>query len=109
MTPNEEDKLAIQEINQHISDALKQWADIVVTADADGWAYLLNYTDEDIVNALWIINCILHNVAIKSGHINFDNAIDKGRAFREAIKDFCGIDPAELTHKVLGTNETKAS
>ena len=109
MTPNEEDKIAIQEINQHISDALKQWADIVVTADADGWAYLLNYTDEDIVNALWLINSILQNVAIKSGHIDFGNAIDKGKAFREAIKDYCGVDPAELTNKVLGTNETKAS
>jgi hypothetical protein len=109
MTPNEEDKIAIQEINQHISDALRQWADVVVTADADGWAYLLNYTDEDVINALWLINCILQNVAIKSGHINFDNAIDKGKAFRKAIKDFCGIDPAELTHKVLNTNETKAS
>lgn len=109
MTPNEEDKIAIQEINQHISDALRQWADIVVTADADGWAYLLNYTEEDITNALLLINCILQNVAIKSGHINFDNAFDKGKAFREAIKDFCGVDPAELTHKVLGTNETKAS
>lgn len=109
MTPNEEDKIAIQEINQHISDALRQWADVVVTADADGWAYLLNYTDEDVINALWLINCILQNVAIKSGHIDFSNAINKGKAFREAIKDFCGIDPAELTNKVLGTNETKAS
>lgn len=109
MTPNEEDKIAIQEINQHISDALRQWADVVITADADGWSYLLNYTDEDVVNALWLINSILQNVAIKRGHIDFNNAIDKGKAFREAIKDFCGIDPAELTHKILDTNETKAS
>lgn len=109
MTPSEEDKLAIQEINQHISDALKQWADVVVTADADGWAYLLNYSDKDIANALWLINSILQNVAIKSSHINLDNAINKGKAFRKAIKDYCGVDPAELTHKILGTNETKTS
>ena len=90
MTPNEEDKIAIQEINQHISDALRQWADVVVTADSDGWAYLLNYTDEDIVNALWLINSILQNVAIKSGHIDFDNAIAKSNdtaSYRMIIDD----------------------
>lgn len=109
MTPNEEDKIAIQEINQHISDALQQWMEVLNTADADGWAYYLNYSDKDALNAIYIFNHILQNIAIKSGHINEDNAIAKGIDLKKAIQDYCGIDTVELTNKVLGTNETKAS
>ena len=29
----------IAEINQHIREGINQWADIMLTADADQWAY----------------------------------------------------------------------
>lgn len=108
MKPNEEDKKAIKEINQHISDGLRQWMDVLNTADADGWAFFLNYSEEDALNTIYIFNHILQNIAIKSGYINKNNAISKGIALKKAIQDFCGIDTVELTNKVLGKNETKA-
>ena len=105
MKPNEEDKIAIQEINQHISEGLQQWMEVLNTADADGWAFYLNYSDEDALNAIYIFNHILLNIAIKSGHINEDNAIAKGIALKKAIQDYCGIDTVELTNKVLGVKD----
>lgn len=105
MKPNEEDKIAIQEINKHISEGLEQWCDVMNTADADGWAFYLNYSDEDALNAIYIFNHILQNIAIKSGHINEDNAIAKGIALKKAIQDYCGVDTVELTNKVLGVKD----
>ena len=109
MKPNNEYKLAIKEINKHISDGLEQWCDVVNTADADGWAYYLNYSDKDALNIIYIFNHILQNIGIKNGTINEDNAIEKGIAIKNAIKDYCGIDTVKLTNKVFGNNETKAS
>ena len=109
MKPNEEDKIAIKEVNKHVSDALQQWMEVLNTADADGWAFYLNYSDKDALNAIYIFNHILQNIAIKSGHIKEDNAIAKGIALKKAIQDYCGIDTAELTKNVFNINETQTS
>lgn len=109
MKPNNEDKKAIQEINQNISDGINHWCDIVNIADVDGWAYFLSYSDKDALNIIYIFNHILQNIGIKNGTINEENAIAKGIAIKNAIKDYCGIDTVELTNKVFGNNETKAS
>jgi hypothetical protein len=108
MKPNKKDKIAIQEINKHISNGLKHWAEVLIMADVDEWAFFLNFSDEDVFNALLIFNSIAQNRGIKSGHLNEVNAQQKGSAFKDAIKDFCGIDPATLAIKVLDNNETKA-
>lgn len=110
MKPNAQDKEIIKEVNQHISDALEQWATILATADADEWAYCLNYSEKDVLNTILIFNSILQNVAIKNRHITENNAHEKGKAIRNAIKDFCGIDPATLIDKVYPIkNETQTS
>jgi hypothetical protein len=96
---------AIKEINQHSSDALEQWSDIMRKADADLWAYELKYTDEDLLNALYIFNHVAQNVAIKSGFLNEKNVTTKMDAFRKLIGECFGFDTVELTKKVA--NETK--
>lgn len=108
MKPNEEDKKAIKEINNQISDALRQWMEVLNTADADGWAFYLNYSDEDALNTLYIFSHIFQNIAIKSGYITAENAMAKGELLKKAIKEFSGIDSIELTNKVFSKNETKA-
>lgn len=95
-----EAKEQIKEINQHISDALEQWANIMLTADADKWAYHLSYNERDALNAVMIVNHVLQNIGIKSGHINEANVFQKGVYFRRAIKDFSGLDTLELVKKV---------
>lgn len=87
----------IQEINQHISDSLKQWSEIMLLADSDEWSYYLNYNSDDVLHAIHICSHVLQNVAIKSGHIKDEkDAHEKGSNFRKAIKDFCGLDPKDL-------------
>lgn len=94
--------MEIKEINKALSNVLEQWSDVVLTADAEQWAFELEYTDRDLLNALWIFNHVAQNKAIKAGHFKDSNdEIEKMRKFRESLKDAFGFDTLELTNKVL--------
>lgn len=97
-----DDKEQIKEVNQHISDALEQWSTTMLVADADEWAYHLNYSDQDALNAIFIFNHVLSNIGIKNGVLNDKNVIEKSKKLREFIKDYCGLDTVEITRKSLG-------
>lgn len=97
-----DDKEQIKEINQHISDALEQWSKTMVMADADEWAYYLNYSDQDALNAIFIFNHVLSNIGIKNGVLNDKNAFEKSKKLREFIKDYCGLDTVWIIRKSLG-------
>lgn len=95
-----EDK--IKEINKHISDALEQWSDITTLADADNWAYHLEYSDADLLNAFRIFIHTWSNRAIKEGLLTEENVGEKMHEFAHAVYNTFGIDTIELTNKVLG-------
>lgn len=97
-----EAKEQIKEINQHISDALKQWSTTMLVADTDEWAYHLNYSEQDALNAIFIFNHVLSNIGIKNGVLNDKNVIEKSKQLRNFIKDYCGLDTIEITRKSLG-------
>lgn len=97
-----EDTEHIKEINQHISNALEQWSTTMLVADADEWAYHLNYSDQDAMNAIFIFNHVLSNIGIKNGVLNDKNVIEKSKQLRNFIKDYCGLDTIEITRKSLG-------
>lgn len=97
-----ETKEQIKEINQHISDALEQWSSIMVQADADNWAYHLNYSEQDALRAIFIFNHVLMNIGIKNGVLDENNVIERSEQLRQFIKDFCGLDTVELTRKLFG-------
>ena len=97
-----EENEQIKEINQHISDALEQWSTTMLLADADEWAYNLNYSDKDALNAIFIFNHVLTNIGIKNGVLNNENAVEKAKKLRDFIKDYCGLDTIEITRKSLG-------
>ena len=99
--------LEIKEINEHISSALETWQEIMLQADAGEWAYYLNYTDEDLLNALYIFNHVAQNIAIKNGYLADASVEEKMAGFRKGIKEGFGFDTVELTRKVLGKNERK--
>lgn len=96
------EKEYFKEINQHISDALEQWSTTMLVADADEWAYYLNYSEQDAMNAIFIFNHVLSNIGIKNGVLNDKNVIEKTNKLRECVKDFCGLDTIEITRKTLG-------
>lgn len=96
------EKEYIKEVNQHISDALEQWSTTMLVADADEWAYYLNYSDQDALNAIFIFNHVLSNIGIKNGVLNDKNVIEKSKKLREFIKEYCGLDTIEITRKSLG-------
>lgn len=99
-------KEQIKEINQHISDALEQWANVMLTADAHEWAYHLNYSDRDALNAIFIVNHVLQNKAIKNGYLKSqEEAMVRALIFKNAIKDFCGLDTIKLTKECLGVKK----
>lgn len=94
MTDNNEQ---IKEINQHIKDALEQWCDIMLQSEVDQWAYLLDYDERDVFNALFILQSVASNYAIKHGHIkNEDDAFTAGLEVRDVMKKYYGIDTTNL-------------
>lgn len=97
----------IKKINKEISGALKFWQDMLLISDADHWSYHLDYSEEDLLNALYIFNHVAQNIAIKKGYFTEENIEEKMARFREGIKDGFGFDTIELTNKVLGKNERK--
>lgn len=96
-----DNKASIKKINKEISGALKFWQDMLNLADADEWAYYLNYSDEDLFNALYIFNHVAQNIAIKNGALNDANAEDNMTLFVKAIEKCFGFNTIELTNKVL--------
>ena len=96
------EKEQIKEINQHIGDALEQWSRIMCKADADEWAYHLDYTDEDLFNVLCMFNHVCANYGIKNGTLNSEVKAEKfGVGIRELLKEHIGVDTVKLTSKVL--------
>ena len=91
----------IKIINQAISEALGRWSNMVITADADEWAYFLEYSDEDMLNALFIFNHVWQNRAIKEGIFNPENATEKMEKFKSTVMDIFGVDTIKLTNKVV--------
>lgn len=94
-------KEEIKEINSHISDALEQWATIMVKADVDAWSYWLDYSEKDALNALSIFNHVLANIGLKNGTLSEKKALNSAKKFRDLVKDMIGIDSIELTNRVL--------
>lgn len=96
-----ENKASIKKINKEISGALKFWQDMLNISDADEWAYYLEYSDEDLFNALYIFNHVAQNIAIKKGFLNDANAEDNMGKYVKAIERCFGFNTIELTNKVL--------
>lgn len=95
------EKASIRKINREISGALKFWQDMLNIADADEWAYYLEYSDEDLFNSLYIFNHVAQNIAIKKGFLNDANAEDNMGEYVKAIERCFGFNTIELTNKVL--------
>lgn len=91
----------IKEVNKEISEGLAHWKGVLNLADADEWAYHLEYSDEDLFNALYIFNHVAQNIAIKKGFLNDANAEDNMGQYVKAIEKCFGFNTIELTNKVL--------
>lgn len=97
-------KEQIKEINEHISDGLKQWCEITCLADTDAWSYQLDYTKEDVFNAMYILNHVISNVAIKSGYIKTEeDAFNAGMMLKEVIEQSFGVDIYKLLDNECST------
>ena len=92
---NEENN-QIAEINQHIRDGIKTYADICLLADADQWAVKLDYYPSDIMNAVLIFQHVCSNVGIKKGLIDEERAEFLGSKLRKLVIDMTGFDPATI-------------
>ena len=92
--------MSVREVQVHISDVLKEWADIMLDIEAHQKAHLLHYSEKDLVNAMYIFEHVLSNVAIHNGSItpkNVDKATEMGMDLREYVKKYTGLDTHEIT------------
>lgn len=86
----------IQEINRHIRDGIRTYADICLMADADQWAVHLSYFPSDIINATLIFQHVCSNVGIKKGLLDEERAEFLGSKLRKLVIDMTGFDPAAI-------------
>lgn len=85
----------IHEINRHIRDGINHWADIMLLADADEWAYSLHYFPSDLMNATLIFQHVASNIGIYAGRIDSNQkATEYGERLRQLVIDMTGIDPS---------------
>jgi hypothetical protein len=83
----------IEEINKGIREGLKHWSDIMLSADAEQWAYKLTYFPTDLMNAVLIFQHVAINIGIKAGRIDEENAKVVGDRLRRLVIDMTGFDP----------------
>lgn len=91
--------MSVREVQVHISDVLREWADIMLDIEAHQKAHLLHYNEKDLVNAMYIFEHVLANIAIHNGSItpkNIDKATEMGIYLREYVKKYTGIDTREI-------------
>lgn len=83
----------IEEINKGIREGLKHWSDIMLSADAEQWAYKLTYFPTDLMNAVLIFQHVATTIGIKAGRIDEENAKVVGDRLRRLVIDMTGFDP----------------
>jgi len=93
---NDERKAQIAEINKHIRDGINQWADIMLTADVEQWAYDLKYFPSDLMNAMFILQHVAGSIGIHAGRIDAKKAVEFGQRLRQLVIDMTGYDPYEF-------------
>lgn len=86
----------IIEINQHVRDALNQWANITLDMEDKQWAYMMDYFPRDLMNATFLFQHVASNIGIKNGHIDEERAKVYGERLRRLIIDMTGYDPKEI-------------
>jgi hypothetical protein len=96
MNKEQTEQARIAEINQHIRNGINQWADIMLTADADQWAVKLNYYPRDLMNTVLIYQHVASNIGIKAGIIDEQKAVEFGQRLRQLVIDMTGYDPHEF-------------
>ena len=90
---------SIGEVQAHISSALDDWANIMLGIEANQKAFLLHYTEKDLLNAIYIFEHIITNVGIYNNTIkDGEMAFLMGKELREYVKKFTSIDTIELTN-----------
>jgi hypothetical protein len=93
---------SIREVQAHISGVLREWADIMLDIEAHEKAHLLHYSEQDLVNAMYIFEHVLANIAIHNGSItpkNVDKATEMGIDLREYVKKYTGLDTSEIAKR----------
>lgn len=95
----------LREINKHISDALKQWANICIMSDAKNWSYEYEFAEDDVINAVHIFNSIIANFGIKKGLITDKNAFKFGFGIYDFVSKYTGVDTRKF-YRELEENET---
>lgn len=94
--------MSVREVQVHISDALQDWANIMLDIEAHEKAHFLHYKEKDLVNAMYIFEHVLANIAIHNGSItpqNVDKATEMGRDLREYVKKYTGLDTHDIAKR----------
>lgn len=93
------------DVEKKMSYLLNNASYFCATVESERWDVNVDYSEDNLFDALLIMTHVWQTVAIHSGQFATpQDAEDKMSKFREAIIDCFGIDPAELARKMLNKN-----
>lgn len=96
-TLDKETKEKIHDIEMEITYGLGFYRGVMMESSVLGWGIHLNFTKEDAFNAIYIMNSILSNIAIKSGFISSQETAETiGIELKKNILKMFGIDTEKL-------------
>ena len=91
------DSERIKEINQYIKKGLEQWRNVCLMADADQWAYMLDYDAYDVLSVTMLFMHVCSNIGIKKQIIREKESVECGNKIRELVKFMTGYDTHEVS------------
>lgn len=82
-----------KEIENQLRKSLEFWSDVMTESNDNGWGIELDFSNEDVFNAVNIMNTICCNVAIKNGSVATEKDADKvGENLKHLLNVCFGID-----------------
>ena len=86
----------LKEIEQHCRESLAMWSEVLSSANEQGWGAYLDFTHQDIMNAVTVMTSMCTNYALKSGKIStVEDASAIGEALHSFMLNYFGIDTSK--------------
>ncbi len=86
-----------KEVESQLRKSLEMWSEVMTESNDHGWGAFLDFTEEDVFNAVNIMSSICCNVGIKNNKIQTEKDADKvGKKIHRLLSECFGIDLKKL-------------
>lgn len=88
----------VQDIQVWISEVLDTTSDILLELDSEERSFLLNYSEKDLRNAIYIFSHVLTNIGTHKNVINLQNGASLGEEIYDLVKKYTNLDFKQINY-----------